>query len=421
VGIGQKRVKSTQVARAAMSKEELREIPNHKLEAVLGDNLAAAQVRKERLFIANTALPTVGGDFDAATFYDQVYGTNCENVVGFLPIPVGVIGPLTVNGDSYTVPMATTEGALLASANRGARAIREAGGSHARVLRDGMTRSPCLGFNSASKAADFAAWIEKSSNFDQLQTWFCSTTNFGKLKSVKPSVAGRYCFLRFEAFTGDAMGMNMVGKGVNAIVEQLLAKEREMTLVSLSGNMCTDKKPSASNWVNGRGKSVVCEVLISSEVVQKVLKTTVADLVQLNISKNLVGSALAGSIGGNNAHAANIVTAVFLATGQDPAQNVESSNCMVLMESINDGELLHASVTMPSIECGTIGGGTTLPAQRACLEQLGVAGAHASTPGENARKLSQIICASVLAGELSLNAALSSNHLISAHMALNRK
>ena len=140
---------------------------------------------------------------------------------------------------------------------------------------------------------------------------------------------------------------------------------------------------------------------------------------KLNVAKNLVGSALAGSIGGNNAHSANIVAAVFLACGQDPAQVVESANCMTLMEPVGNGDL-HISVTMPSIEVGTVGGGTALSAQRASLDMLGVAGAHAEEPGENARQLAEIVCGTVLAGEISLMSALASNHLVSAHMALNR-
>lgn len=182
----------------------------------------------------------------------------------------------------------------------------------------------------------------------------------------------------------------------------------------------TDKKPSAVNWIMGRGKSVICEATLSASIVEKVLKTNVRDLARVSVSKNLIGSALAGSIGGNNAHAANIVTAAFIALGQDPAQNVESSNCMTLFEPIDGDRAIHCSVTMPSLEVGTVGGGTLLPAQAACLEMLGVRGANKENPGNNASKLARIICATVLAGELSLNAALASNHLISAHMDLNR-
>ncbi|KAJ6999061.1 3-hydroxy-3-methylglutaryl-coenzyme A reductase [Populus alba x Populus x berolinensis] len=136
-----------------------------------------------------------------------------------------------------------------------------------------------------------------------------------------------------------------------------------------------NKKPAAVNWIGGRGKSVVCEAIIKEEIVKKVLKTSVASLVELNMLKNLAGSAIAGALGGFNAHASNVVSAIFIATGQDPAQNVESSNCITMMEAVNDGKDLHISVTMPSIEVGTIGGGTQLASQSACLNLLGVKGA----------------------------------------------
>jgi len=192
----------------------------------------------------------------------------------------------------------------------------------------------------------------------------------------------------------------------------------DITVLSVSGNFCIDKKPSSINWTEGRGRSVVCEAVIKQEIVHSVLKTTVDALVDLNIHKNLIGSAMAGSIGGFNAHASNLVTAVFLATGQDPAQNVESSNCITLMEKTEDGDL-HVSVTMPSVEVGTVGGGTFLPAQSSCLEMLKVRGAG-PVPGENADKLARIVCATVLAGELSLMSALAAGHLMKSHLRLNR-
>lgn len=215
------------------------------------------------------------------------------------------------------------------------------------------------------------------------------------------------------------MGMNMVSKGVEKALEILSQYFSDLEVLryylmlivcplanvignSLSGNFCTDKKPSAINWIEGRGKSVACEATISGEVVSSVLKTTVKALVELNINKNLVGSAMAGSIGGFNAHASyplnqflvhftlivdrNIVTSIFLATGQDPAQNVESSNCITLMEPTNDGKDLYISVSMPSVEVGTVGGGTHLPAQSSCLDILGVRGASTVRAGANAER-----------------------------------
>lgn len=190
--------------------------------------------------------------------------------------------------------------------------------------------------------------------------------------------------------------------------------------VCLLGNFCSDKKPAAINWIEGRGKSVVCEAVIKEEVLKKVFRTNVATLVELNMLKNLAGSAVAGALGGFNAHASNIVSAIFIATGQDPAQNVESSHCITMMEAVNDGKDLHISVTMPSIEVGTIGGGTQLASQSACLDLLGVKGASKELPGANSRLLAKIVAGSVLAGELSLMAAIASGQLVQSHMKYNR-
>jgi hydroxymethylglutaryl-CoA reductase (NADPH) len=253
-----------------------------------------------------------------------------------------------------------------------------------------------------------------------LQQAFATTTRFGRLDAVTVKVAGRLLFVKLRCSTGDAMGMNMVGKGSNEVVNAIMERFPSAKLVTLSGNLCVDKKPAAINWIEGRGKSVAAEVVIPQAVVRSVLKTSVKAIVDVNIAKNLVGSALAGAMGGQNAHAANMLTAVYLATGQDPAQNVEGSNCLTTAEMTDAGDL-RFSVLMPCVEVGTIGGGTSLPAQRAALKLMGVAGAHPTQPGLHARQLARIIAGTVLAGELSLMAALSANHLVSAHMALNRK
>jgi hydroxymethylglutaryl-CoA reductase (NADPH) len=240
------------------------------------------------------------------------------------------------------------------------------------------------------------------------------------VRKLKVALAGRLVYIRFSTTTGDAMGMNMISKGCEKALSKIAERYPDMQIISLSGNYCTDKKPAAINWIEGRGKSCVSEAVIPGSVVQKVLKTTVDALVELNISKNLIGSAMAGSVGGFNAHAANILTAIYLATGQDPAQNVESSNCITLMKAVNNGKDLHISCTMPCIEVGTIGGGTILPPQQAMLDFIGVRGPHPTEPGANARRLARVICASVMAGELSLCAALAAGHLVQAHMAHNR-
>jgi len=284
-----------------------------------------------------------------------------------------------------------------------------------------MSRAPVVRLDSARRAAELMQWTESDEGIEALREAFSTTTNFGKLVSVRTRLAGRTAFLRFSCSTGDAMGMNMISKGVLKCMDTIRDAFPDLEVLSISGNVCTDKKHSSVNWIEGRGKSVVCETTLTAEAVKNVLKVDcVKTLVDINVSKNLIGSAIAGSIGGFNAHASNIVTAVFLATGQDPAQNVEGSNCMTLMEEAPEGGL-RVSVTMPSIEVGTIGGGTTLDAQSAALDLLGVKGANADKPGANAVQLARIVCGTVLAGEISLMSALASNHLVSAHMDLNRK
>jgi hydroxymethylglutaryl-CoA reductase (NADPH) len=195
-----------------------------------------------------------------------------------------------------------------------------------------MTRGPAIDFPSVVMAADAKAWIASEEGYGTLKAAFESTSRFAKLRELKTAMAGRTLFIRFATATGDAMGMNMISKGTERALEVMRQRYPEMDVLALSGNYCTDKKPAAINWIEGRGKSVVAEAVIPGTVVKSVLKTSVSALCNLNIKKNLVGSAMAGSVGGFNAHAANILTAVFLATGQDPAQNVESSNCMTLME-----------------------------------------------------------------------------------------
>ena len=200
------------------------------------------------------------------------------------------------------------------------------------LTKDGMTRGPAIDFPSVVMAADAQAWIATEEGYGTIKEAFESTSRFAKLRDLKTAMAGRTLYVRFATATGDAMGMNMISKGTERALDVMRARYPEMDVLALSGNYCTDKKPAAINWIEGRGKSVVAEAVIPGTVVKSVLKTSIGALCNLNVKKNLVGSAMAGSVGGFNAHAANILTAIFLATGQDPAQNVESSNCMTLME-----------------------------------------------------------------------------------------
>ncbi|KAH9603401.1 hypothetical protein KSS87_005355 [Heliosperma pusillum] len=392
--------------------------PSYSLEAKLGDCFRAAKVRREALQRTTgrsiEGLPLEGFD------YESILGQCCEMPVGYVQIPVGIAGPLLLDGREYSVPMATTEGCLVASTNRGCKAIHLSGGAFSVILKDRMTRAPVVRFGSARRAADLKFFLENPANFETLSFVFNKSSRFARLQDIKCAIAGKNLYTRFACSTGDAMGMNMVSKGVQNVLDFLQSDFPDMDVIGISGNYCSDKKPAAVNWIEGRGKSVVCEAVIKEDVVKKVLKTNVASLVELNMLKNLTGSALAGALGGFNAHAANIVSAVYIATGQDPAQNVESSHCITMMEAINDGKDLHVSVTMPSIEVGTVGGGTQLASQSACLNLLGVKGSNTESAGGNARQLAAIVAGSVLAGELSLMSAISAGQLVKSHMKYNR-
>lgn len=392
--------------------------PSYALESKLGDCYKAAAIRREALQRMTgksvEGLPLDGFD------YQSILGQCCEMPIGYVQIPVGIAGPLLLDGREYSIPMATTEGCLVASTNRGCKAIYASGGASSVLLKDGMTRAPVVRFGTAKRAADLKFFLEDPLHFDTLSLVFNRSSRFGRLQSIKCAIAGKNLYMRFCCSTGDAMGMNMVSKGVQNVLDFLRNDFPDMDVIGISGNFCSDKKPAAVNWIEGRGKSVVCEAIIKEEVVRKVLKTDVGSLVELNMLKNLTGSAMAGALGGFNAHAGNIVSAVYLATGQDPAQNVESSHCITMMEAVNDGKDLHVSVTMPSIEVGTVGGGTQLASQSACLNLLGVKGACKDSPGSNARLLATIVAGSVLAGELSLMSAIAAGQLVNSHMKYNR-
>uniref|UniRef100_A0A7G9ULM4 3-hydroxy-3-methylglutaryl coenzyme A reductase n=1 Tax=Trichoderma carraovejensis (nom. inval.) TaxID=2768925 RepID=A0A7G9ULM4_9HYPO len=400
-------------------------IPGYALEKTLKNFTRAVKVRRTIIartratseitsVLENSKLPYRHYD------WERVFGACCENVIGYMPIPVGVAGPLVIDGQSFFIPMATTEGVLVASTSRGCKAINSGGGAVTVLTADGMTRGPVVSFETLDRAGAAKLWLDSEEGQTTMKTAFNSTSRFARLQTMKTAIAGTNLYIRFKTTTGDAMGMNMISKGCEHAlnVMQNEAGFDDMVIISLSGNYCSDKKPAAINWIEGRGKSVVAEAIIPGEVVRSVLKTDVDSLVELNTSKNMIGSAMAGSIGGFNAHAANIVAAIYLATGQDPAQVVESANCITIMKNLRGS--LQISVSMPSLEVGTLGGGTILDPQGSMLELLGVRGSHPTNPGDNARRLARIIGASVLAGELSLCSALAAGHLVKAHMAHNR-
>jgi hydroxymethylglutaryl-CoA reductase (NADPH) len=391
------------------------EVKLHEFEKIYGDANKAAEARRQYLEKAvGVRLENIG-----KTIIDlnTVVGRNIENVIGAVQIPVGVAGPLLVKGDYangyFYIPLATTEGALVASVNRGAKFITESGGARVKVLKDGMARAPLFRLPSLIDAVEFVEWVTQ--HFDDLKKAAESTTRHGRLKEVQPFIVGNYVWLRLVFSTGDAMGMNMATIASDAVAKYIQQHFPKARLVALSGNMCVDKKANAVNFLLGRGKTVVAETVVKREVLER-LGITAEDVHEVNVRKNLIGSALAHSYG-FNAHFANIVAAIFIATGQDVAQVVESSMGITSTEPRDDG--LYISVFLPSLEVGTVGGGTGLPTQREALALLGVAGSG-NPPGTNALKFAEIIAAAVLAGELNLLIALARNELASAHQRLGR-
>ena len=348
---------------------------------------------------------------------ERVVKRNCENMIGAIQVPLGVAGPVLVNGGyatgSYWLPLATTEGALIASVNRGCSAITKAGGAEVRILHDGMTRAPVFATDSIIHAVQVCDWVK--AHRDELTVAAESTTSHGKLNDIVTFVAGTSVYVRLEFDTKDAMGMNMVTIA-SAKVADLIAQGTGARLVALSGNMCTDKKPAAINSIMGRGRSVVAGIALTHEQIGTILKTDAKSLFEVNYRKNFVGSARAGATG-FNAHAANVVAAMFIACGQDAAHAIDGSTCITTVDMTDTGAYI--AVTLPSLPVGTVGGGTGVETQQECLNLLGVAGSG-TPPGANAKKLAEIIATGVLAGELSLIGALAAQHLARAHQQLGR-
>jgi len=370
-------------------------------------------VRIRREFIERTCGVKLEHVSNYSIDMERASRRNIENPIGVVQIPLGVAGPLRVRGEhadgEYYVPLATSEGALVASVNRGCSVITRAGGDTVRVTGDSMTRAPVIRTGSVVEALQLREWIYE--NMDALREEAESTTRHGKLVKIDPIiVAGSYVYPRFVYTTGDSMGMNMVTIATERALE-LLTRETGAHVIALSGNLCTDKKPAAVNLIEGRGKSITAEITVPGEMVESVLKTTPEAVVEVNTAKNLIGSAAAGSMG-FNAHYANIIGAIFLATGQDEAHIVEGSLGVTIAEE-RKGDLYFA-VNLPDVPLATVGGGTGLETASECLDIMGVRG------GGRVHAFAEIVGGAVLAGELSLMGALAAGHLARAHSELGR-
>ncbi len=341
---------------------------------------------------------------------------NCENMIGAIQVPVGVAGPLQINTTTLQktvfIPLATTEGALVASVSRGCKAITQSNGTTVISKKVGITRAPVFVVDNLVAGKNFIEWIE--TNFKKIKEITESTSSHLTFLDIKSWQLGRNVFLRFRFNSQDAMGMNMATIAVSKAVA-FIESNTDAQCIAVSGNMCVDKKPNFLNFIEGRGYSISAEAIISPEIVAAILKTTPHALYEVAQRKILYGSLLAGSIGAN-AQFANILAALFLATGQDIAHVAECSTGITTIEVRSDGSL-YAAVSLPDLVVGTVGGGTTLATQKEALSILGVAGGNA---GKNAQKFAEIIGGAVLAGELSLLASLAENSLATAHQKLGR-
>lgn len=346
---------------------------------------------------------------------ESVVGRNIENMLGAIQVPLGIAGPLKIQGQEakgeFYVPLATTEGALVASINRGSKAITQSGGATVLSEKIGTTRSLVFAVSGIQKGKEFINWAEK--NIKTLKKIAESTSSHLVLKSLEPTQMGTNVYLRFSFDTKDAMGMNMATIASSKMAD-FIVKETGIVCVSVSSNMCVDKKPNYLNFILGRGIRVWAEVCIPRKLVFSILKTTPAAFVAVFQSKIMYGSMLSGSIGAN-AHIANVIAAFFLATGQDIAHVSECSSGVTTVEQ--RGKDLYISVYLPDLMLGTVGGGTGLPTQKEALSILGIKGGN---NGKNAQKLAEIVGGTVLAGEISLIASLSNNTLSRAHEKLGR-
>ena len=339
----------------------------------------------------------------------ETLANNIENLVGFAQVPVAVIGPLRTNGveahGDFFVPMATTEGALVASFHRGAYVISNAGGAATMCLTETISRAPCFVFKTTFDACCFLEFaMQESATF---QERISKTSGHCRFIELRSALAGRNLFLGFDYQTGDAAGQNMVTIATEALCRHLVDKSTlKPERWYVEGNMSGDKKATMLSFLSARGKKVIAEVVIPAKLLKKIIHVTPLQMVQYGHAA-LLGGTQSGSIGVQG-HYANALAALFIACGQDVACVSEAATGLTDMDITEQGDL-YASVTLPNVIVGTVGGGTHLPTAHECLGMLGCVGKG------TARKFAEICTATILAGEISIMGALASGGFASAH------
>jgi hydroxymethylglutaryl-CoA reductase (NADPH) len=342
------------------------------------------------------------------SFDPAVARGNIEHFTGVAQVPLGIAGPLVVNGEhakgTFYVPMATAEGTLVASYNRGMRLLHETGGVTTTILDDHMQRAPAFLFPSAREARAFGEWLTE--HFDEVREVAEATTRSGKLKDIEQYSASRILYTRFNYTTGDAAGQNLTGKATQAACEWINGVYPGIEHYFLESNFATDKKTSQVNMLHTRGKRVVAEATIPDALLKSVMRSSSEIMFRARQVSNLGG--FMSGVNNNGAHSANGITAMFIATGQDAANVAESSAAFVHAELRPNGDYYY-SVTIPSLIVATYGGGTGLATQRECLELLDCYGKG------KVRKFAEIVAATVLCGELSLGSAIVSEEWVQSH------
>ncbi|HEX6534173.1 MAG TPA: hydroxymethylglutaryl-CoA reductase [Gemmatimonadaceae bacterium] len=338
---------------------------------------------------------------------------NIENFTGVAQVPLGVAGPLRINGEhasgDFLIPLATTEGSLVASYSRGMKVLSLAGGVTTTISGGGMQRAPVFEFATAREARDFIGWVDE--HLPDIRAQAEATSHVARLVRIEPYLSNRFAFLRFSYSTGDAAGQNMVGRATYAGYQWILANNPTVRRAYLESNFATDKKTSHVNVLHPRGKRVTAEATIPRALLVQHLRVEPEQLAHHWAVAN-VGALLSGA-NNNGLHSVNAITALFIATGQDVANVAEGTAATVYTELTAD-QSLYFSITIPSLIVATHGGGTHLATQRECLRMLGCDGVG------TVEKLAEIVVATVLAGELSLAAAISSHEWVSAHEKLGR-
>ena len=394
---------------AATQSPVLRHVPYDK--DILRDHSAELVAARQRFVAERVGTPLQ--HVTRFTFPPESTVGNVESLTGAAQVPIGVAGPLLVHGEhaegEFLIPMATTEGSLVASYNRGIEVLNRAGGVTCTVSADRMQRAPVFIFDSARDARDFTVWVQD--RIDVLRRVADATSRVGRLQRIESYLAHRFAFLRFDYSTGDAAGQNMVGRATMAACEWIAANHPAVRHFFLDSQFGSDKKVSHINSLRTRGKRVTAEVTIPRSVVTERLHVTPEE-VRYWAGVGSIGSHLAGATN-NGLHAANAIAAIFIATGQDVANVVEGSAAVTYVEVTPGGDL-YAAITIPSLIVATHGGGTHLATQRECLEMMGCYGT------DKARKLAEIVAGVVLAGELSLGAAICTMEWVAAHERFGR-